>query len=131
MNAAELMPNSSSAIRPNPGAVLAKATLRSADLLGLTGAALGRVLGLSEATVSRIGTGARGIDPGSKEGELAALLVRVYRSLDALVGNDEANRLRWLTSQNDALGGVPVRMLQSVQGLVRVGAYLDGMRARS
>ena len=113
------------------GMVLAKATLRASELLGLTGAALSKVIGLSEATVSRLSAGERPIAPGSKEGELAALLVRIYRSLDALVGNDEARRLQWLCSENDALGGVPKELMQSVQGLVRVAAYLDGMRARN
>lgn len=119
------------ASHPGPGTVLVKATLRAAALLGLTGAALGKIIGLSEATVSRLGAGGRSIKPGTKEGELAALLVRVYRSLDALVGNDEKQRLRWLASYNDALGGVPEELMQSVQGLVRVTAYLDGMRAKN
>ena len=48
------------------------------------------MLGVSEASVSRLVTGARTIDPESKEGELALILVRVYRSLDALVGADDA-----------------------------------------
>jgi hypothetical protein len=32
---------------------------------------------------------ARQLDAGSKPAELAALVIRVYRSLDALVGNNE------------------------------------------
>jgi len=42
----------------------------------------------SEASVSRLQTG-RGLDPETKEGELALLFLRLYRSLDALVGGDE------------------------------------------
>lgn len=112
------------------GMVLAKATVRSAALLGLTGAALSQVIGLSEATVSRVSAGVRPIMPMSKEGELSALLVRVYRSLDAIVGNDESRRSEWLTSYNDALNGIPKEMILQVQGLVQVATYLDGMRAR-
>ena len=119
------------ATRPDPGMVLAKATVRASDLLGFTGAMLGRVIGLSDASVSRVSAGARPIEPGSKEGELAALLVRVYRSLDAVVGNDEKRRRAWLASFNDGLNGVPRELMQSVQGLVQVVAYLDGMRARN
>lgn len=111
------------------GAVLATATQRAAALLGLNGAALARILGVSEATVSRIGRGERGLPPESKEGELALLLVRLYRSLDALVGNDEARRLAWMRSPNDALGGVPATLILSAQGLVAAVAYLDAMRA--
>lgn len=115
--------------KPATGAVLAKATIRSATLLGLSGAVLGKLLGLSEATVSRIHNGERPIEPQSKEGELASLLVRLYRSLDALVGNDEKRRLEWLNAYNRAFNGVPKDMVQTAQGLVLVVSYLDGMRA--
>jgi transcriptional regulator with XRE-family HTH domain len=113
----------------DPGEVLAKATTRAAALLGLRGAALARVIGLSEPTVSRLLRGERTLAPGSKEGELAALLVRVYRSLDALVGNDDGKRAAWLNSHHHALGGVPRELLQTVEGLVATLNYLDGMRA--
>jgi transcriptional regulator with XRE-family HTH domain len=115
----------------DPGAVLAKATVRAATLLGLSGVALARVLGLSEPTVSRLLRGDRALAPGSKEGELAALLVRVYRSLDAVVGNDDGKRSVWLSSHNHALGGTPRDLIQSAQGLVATLNYLDAMRAVS
>src|SRR5512144_1206727 len=122
-----------SAPAPRPavdaGAVLAKATVRSAALLGLNGATLAKVLGASEATVSRIGRGERPLRPQSKEGELGALLVRLFRSLDALVGNDEARRLAWMRSYNDALNGTPAELVLKAQGLVLTVAYVDGMRA--
>jgi hypothetical protein len=111
------------------GAVLAKASHRAAGLLGLNGAALARVIGVSGATVSRIGRGERGLAPESKEGELALLLVRLYRSLDALVGNDEARRLAWMRSPNSALNGIPAELILTAQGLVATVAYLDAMRA--
>lgn len=113
----------------DPALVLAKAAGRATGLLGLSGAALARVIGMSEPTVSRVLRGERPIDPASKEGELAALLVRVYRSLDALVGNDAARRVAWMTSFNRDLGGVPRELIQTAQGLVATLSYLDGMRA--
>jgi transcriptional regulator with XRE-family HTH domain len=109
--------------------VLAKAAHRSAQLLGLNGAALARVIGVSEATVSRVARGERGLAPESKEGELALLLVRLYRSLDALVGNDEARRLAWMRTPNDALHGTPAQLILQAQGLVATVTYLDAMRA--
>jgi len=115
--------------QPDPGQVLAKATTRAAVLLGLTGAALARSIGLSEATVSRLLRGERPLSPASKEGELAMLLVRTYRALDALVGNDDRKRAAWMTSPNKALGGVPRELIQTVEGLVATLAYLDGQRA--
>ncbi|MDO9314501.1 MAG: MbcA/ParS/Xre antitoxin family protein [Burkholderiaceae bacterium] len=111
------------------GAVLAKATGRAALLLGLTGATLAKVIGVSEATVSRVLRGDRPLAPDSKEGELSALVVRLYRSLDALVGNDEQRRLAWMRSHNEALNGTPASLILSVQGLVTTLAYVDSMRA--
>lgn len=114
---------------PAPEAVLTKAVLRAAGLLALSSAALARILGVSEASVSRLYAGSRAIDPKSKEGELALLLVRVYRSLDALVGSDAAQRKAWLHGHNRALNGRPAELLERADGLVTVVAYLDAMRA--
>jgi transcriptional regulator with XRE-family HTH domain len=117
--------------KPEPAAdlVLTRAVLRSAELLGLSSAALARILGVSEASVSRLASGARTVDPQSKEGELALLLVRVYRSLDALVGSDASQRQAWLHGHNRALNGRPIDLIQRTDGLVNVVAYLDAMRA--
>lgn len=117
--------------QPAPDAVLGKATARAAQLLGLPGTALARVIGVSEPTVSRILRGERGLSPQSKEGELAALLVRLLRSLDALVGNDDRRRAAWMASPNRALGGTPRELILTVEGLVATLGYLDGMRAQS
>lgn len=109
--------------------VLTKATVRAAGLLGLTHAALARTIGLSESQVSRMVRGSKAIDTGTKPAELATLLVRVYRSLDALVGNDDRQRRLWMTSFNHAFNEAPKEAIQKVDGLVRVVAYLDGARA--
>jgi len=110
-------------------AVLSKATLRSADLLGLSNGVLARAVGLSEASISRMSSGAKAFEIGSKPAELAALVIRVYRSLDALVGNSEEHRRLWMTSYNRALNAIPREAIQSAEGLVRVVTYLDGARA--
>ncbi len=114
---------------PDKSFVLGKATIRAAQELGLSYAALARVIGLSEPSVSRIASGARGIDPVSKEGQLALLLVRVFRSLDPLVGSDATKRQDWLRSQNKALNGTPLALIETPYGLVTTLSYLDGMRA--
>ena len=116
-------------VKPEAGMVLSKATSRASRMLGLSGAALARTIGLSEPTVSRLLHGDKLLDPSSKEGELALLLVRVFRSLDALVGTDDQKRLVWMTTHNKALGGVPQQLVQSAAGLVATLNYLDGMRA--
>ncbi len=112
-----------------PDAVLAKAVLNAAARLGLRQRALAAILGASEASVSRLTRG-RGIDPASKEGELALLFLRLYRSLDTLVGGDDGRARAWLEAPNEHLGGVPAERLVTVQGLVDVVQYLDGMRGK-
>ncbi|MBC5783459.1 DUF2384 domain-containing protein [Ramlibacter sp. USB13] len=110
-------------------AVLTKATLRAAELLGLNNATLARVVGVSEAHVSRMAKGERVLEVGTKPAELAALVVRVYRSLDALVGNSEPQRRAWMTSFNRAFNEAPKDAIQRAEGLARVVHYLDGARA--
>ncbi|MGB4345727.1 MAG: antitoxin Xre/MbcA/ParS toxin-binding domain-containing protein [Burkholderiaceae bacterium] len=109
--------------------VLGKATIRAAHEMHLSNAALARVIGLSEPTISRIASGVRGIDPASKEGQLALLLVRIFRALDPLVGSDAQKRHDWLRSQNKALNGTPTALIETPHGLVTTLSYLDGMRA--
>jgi hypothetical protein len=95
----------------------------------MTGAGLARTIGVSEPTVSRLMKGEITLNPERKEGELSLLLVRVFRSLDALVGTDDQKRKDWMTGHNKALGGVPIKMIERTDGLVAVLGYLDGMRA--
>lgn len=113
---------------PDKALVLGKATIRAAHEMRLSNAALARVIGLSEPTISRIASG-RGIDPQSKEGQLALLVVRLFRSLDPLVGSDAQKRHDWLRSHNKALNGTPAALIETPTGLVNALAYLDGMRA--
>lgn len=122
-----MLPNRANA--PDKAMVLGKATMRAAQELDLSNAAVARVIGLSEPTISRVAGGSRGINPESKEGQLALLLVRLYRSLDPLVGSDSQKRLAWLRSPNKGLNGTPVTLIESPEGLVTTLAYLDGMRA--
>lgn len=114
---------------PEPGRVLARAVLSAADRLGVRNNRLARVIGTSEASVSRLSAGRR-IDPRSKEGELALLFLRLFRSLDALVGGNEAQARAWLHAENRHLGGVPAERIGHVEGLVDAIQYLDGMRGR-
>ena len=79
--------------------------------------------------MSRLQTG-RGLDPESKEGELALLFLRLYRSLDALVGGDDEKARHWLRADNHHLAAVPAERIRSVEGLVDVVQYLDAMRGR-
>ena len=109
--------------------VVTKAAVRAADLLGLSNRVLASVLGISEATVSRMKRGGYVLQSGQKPFELAVLFVRLYRSLDAIVGGDDAVARSWLQNDNTVLGEKPINRMQSIAGLLNVIDYLDARRA--
>ena len=115
---------------PDPGVILSRATVRAARFLAVTQGELAEVIGVSGATLSRLANGQRHLEPGSKPWQLAALFVRLFRSLDAIVGSDDAAARAWLRSANGALGGVPLALIGDPAGLVRTVDYLDAARAR-
>ncbi len=115
---------------PDPAAVLSRATVRAARFLAVAQADLAQVIGVSEATLSRLANGRKQLEPGSKPWQLAALFVRLFRSLDAIVGSDDAAARAWLRSANNSLGGVPLALIRDPAGLVRTVDYLDAARAR-
>jgi hypothetical protein len=115
---------------PAEGAVLSQATVRAARFLALPQGELAVVIGVSAATLSRLASGQKQLESGSKPWQLAALFVRLFRSLDAIVGSDDAAARAWLRGPNEALGGVPLELIREPAGLVRTVDYLDAARAR-
>ena len=109
--------------------VLTSATVRAAERLQIKNAALARILGVSDSTVSRMRNKALFLERGDKPFELAILFVRLYRSLDSIIAGDDAVAADWLRNNNTALNGIPLELIQSVSGLVDVIAYLDARRA--
>ena len=124
-------PGSLAATAPDQGLVLSKAVVRAARRLDVSQSRLGEVLGVSGPTVSRLFSGKYVLDPArTKEWELAALFVRLYRSLNSIVATDE-NARAWLDGRNHELGGRPIKLIARAEGLIRVLHYLDASRARS
>lgn len=115
--------------KPDQGSVVTKAVLRASEQLGLNGRQLGCVIGLSEPSVSRMRRADFVLDPASKPFELALLFIRLFRSLDAIVGGDTSVARAWLMNENVALDARPLDLIQSIAGLVNVIAYLDARRA--
>jgi transcriptional regulator with XRE-family HTH domain len=114
---------------PERGPVLTRATLEAARRLGLSARELARVIGVSEPTVSRMKNGGYMLEEGSKPFEIAAFLVRLFRSLDAITGGDEAVVRSWMRAANTALDGVPAERIATLTGLLDVVQYLDARRA--
>ena len=109
--------------------LVAKATIRAAERLSIKSKALARIIGVSEATVSRMKQGGYPLEPHQKPFELAVLFVRLFRSLDAMTGGDEQVAAAWLANDNTALSGKPIELIQTVSGLANVIQYLDARRA--
>lgn len=114
----------------NEAVVLSKALGRVSEYWGLSNRQLGEIVGLSEATISRLRNGAYVLDQTSKPWQLAVLLLRAYRGLDAYMGGHIENEKIWLVARNNVLGGVPVELMRTVEGLVGVVQYLDAMRGQ-
>ncbi len=114
---------------PQAGPVITKAVLRAADGLGVRAKPLAAILGVSEATLSRMKKGGFALEAGTKPFELGVLFVRLFRSLDAIVGGDERVARAWLEAANLALGAPPIEKIKTIAGLIDVIAYLDARRA--
>jgi hypothetical protein len=107
-----------------------KAVARAARLLNIKQTILAGILGISTATVSRLAAGEYTLHLNRKEWEFGALFVRMFRSLDALLGHG-GQAHTWLITRNLALGNAPVELLETTEGLVRVLHYLDAYQLRT
>jgi len=110
--------------------VLTEAVGRVATLWKLTNDQLGAILGLSPATASRLRSGAFVLEPASKPFELGQYLVRLFRSLDAMMGSDDIGAMAWLRTANLDLGGRPIDLIRTIRGLSDVTDYVDDFRAQ-
>ncbi len=111
----------------DPARLIAKAAFNAARELGLTQRELGTVIGVSEATVSRMKDGGHALN--GKPYELATCLIRIYRSLDAITAGDPDSLQGWMRNSNTDLNGIPAALIQQATGLVAAMNYLDAARA--
>ena len=111
----------------NAAAVLSTAVARAAERLNISRSLLAKILGVSPATITRLYAGNYQLEPQRKEWEFGLLFVRLFRSLDSIVGEESSAR-KWLDSDNRALNGRPIELISNTEGLVRVVHYLDASR---
>ena len=109
----------------NAAGVLTRALVKAGKDLGLTQSELGSIVGRDRTALSR---GA--LEPDTKSGELALLLIRAYRALYVLVGGEPRQMKHWMHTHNHHVGGIPAELVRSVPGLMRVVEYLDAIRGR-
>ena len=110
--------------------VLTEAVGRIAGLWHLSNAGLGTIIGLSGPTVSRLRAGRYLLEPGSKPFELAQHLLRLFRSLDSWLGQDDEAARSWLATINLDLAARPLDLLSTIRGLLLTSDYVDALRAR-
>ncbi|KCV83004.1 hypothetical protein ATO10_05322 [Actibacterium atlanticum] len=121
--------NSDRGDQPDPNAVLTKAVMRAASLMDVSQVELAAILGLSEAKISAVAKHGAVLPDRPLNRNMAAYFVRIFRSLDAIVGGDQAVAASWLRNHNVVLGHAPIDAMKSVAGLVHVMDYLDQRRA--
>ncbi|HEY0892807.1 MAG TPA: antitoxin Xre-like helix-turn-helix domain-containing protein [Cellvibrio sp.] len=114
---------------PEPAAVLAKALINAAEQLGLKQAELGAILGLDRTGISRLKQNPS-LDPNSKKGELALLVVRIARALFALTGGDKEWIKHFMHNPNKVTGGIPAKQMETIQGLIQVMQFVDAIRGK-
>jgi len=105
--------------------ILAQAFSNAGRALGMSQSDLGQIVGKDRTAISR-----GRVDPASKAGELALLFIRCYRALYVLTGGDLKQMSHWMKTENRHTGGIPAEQVKSVQGLVMVLEYLDGIRGK-
>ena len=110
---------------PSPDTVLSKALLNVGKALNLTQAELAGIVGKDRTTLKK------GIKPKRVQGQLASLMIRLYRSLYVLVGGEEKQMRHWLNTHNIYIKGVPCEQIKTVTGLNDVVQYLDAMRGKT
>jgi len=112
---------------PNASVTVSKALIRAAERLDISKTELSKILGLSAPTITRLYGGNYLLEEKRKEWEFALLLIRIFRSLDSILGNEKTSQ-KWLKNHNKSLGGKPIDLIQQTEGLVRVVQYLDSSR---
>lgn len=115
--------------QPVADAVLAKAVLKASEQLGLKQAQVASILGVHRTAISRLKQ-KPSLDPNSKQGELALLLIRVARSVFALTGGDKGWIRQFMHTRNKMTGGIPAQQMETVQGLISVLQFVDAIRGK-
>jgi uncharacterized protein (DUF2384 family) len=111
--------------------VLCQATVTVAERLRINSTQLGLILGVSQPSASRLIAGRYQLSEKTKEWEMAVMLVRLFRSLFSIVGNDDQLAKDWLHSKNRAFDDqTPLNVIQKAIGLVDICSYLDAYRAK-
>lgn len=104
--------------------MLSKTVLRVADHLGLTLDQLAVILDIEKSSINQLDMT---LDPDTKPGQKALLLIQIFQLLDALNGKEIQWIRHFMGSQNHLTGGVPIEQIQNETGLVKVKECLQAL----
>lgn len=110
--------------------VVTTALQRASAMLAIPQKDLASIIGVSEAKISRAFRPGDVLELSLKQQELALLFLRVFRSLNSMVGGSAEQAKKWFAAQNLHLRGVPAELVKSAQGLIHVAEYLDAFRGK-
>ena len=113
--------------KPNESMVLSKALGKLKEYWELSGVDLAEIVGVAPSVISCLDT-AQVFCPNKKQGQLALLLIRVYRSLGAFLGDRMQLQKDWLNAPNQVFNQSPLESMKTPEGLAHVVMYLDAMR---
>ena len=109
--------------------VLTTAVINASNLLGLTDQQFADVINVSPQNLSKLKNGQYLIKDGSDSFKQAALLVRLFRSIDTIAFGDASVVKQWMKSKNLALNTCPIEMIEDKVGLETVVNYLDSRQS--
>jgi predicted XRE-type DNA-binding protein len=124
------MPQAIAAKAQDRARILSTSVAEVARHLEISSTDLGSIIGISQPSASRLMRGEFTVRERTKEWELAALLIRLYRGLYSIVGSNDQLAKDWLKSRNLAFGNeIPFAVIRKASGLVHACDYVDAHRA--
>lgn len=118
--------NTEAALRK--GKILTQAVLNAAKYLGLNDRQLSSALEISTDELCDFRLGSNQLVENTKSFIRAVYLIRVYRSIFAIMGGDELVMHQWMKSPDTALDAIPIEIISTWEGLESVINYLDARR---
>jgi hypothetical protein len=111
---------------PDRSAALSQAVVETARRLALSPTEMAEIVGVSQPIASRLLQGDYSLRESGNEWDLSVQLIRLSRSLLALVGEDDMLARGWLRSTNSAFSGQqPIDVIKRIDGLLHACEYLD------
>jgi hypothetical protein len=111
---------------PDRSAALSQAVVETARRLALSPTEMAEIVGVSQPIAFRLLQGDYSLRESGNEWDLSVQLIRLSRSLLALVGEDDMLARGWLRSTNSAFSGQqPIDVIKRIDGLLHACEYLD------